>query len=56
MQQLAQVPDHARRGTSAIGRPDQELEAPKIFLLESESFADTSLDAVTLDGGGGVPS
>ena len=27
-----------------------------MFLLESESFSDTSLDAVALDGGGGVPA
>jgi len=55
-QQLAQVADHAGRGTHAVGRPHEELEAPEAFLLESKGFADTSLDAVTLDGSGGVPA
>jgi len=48
--------DYGWRAAQAVGRPNQELEAPKVFLLESESFADTSLDAVTLDGSGGVPA
>ncbi len=53
-QQFAQLPDHARRAAYAVGRPDQELEAPQVLLLESESFADTSLDAVSLDGSGSM--
>src|SRR5207245_2622546 len=54
--QLAQMPDHGWGATQPVGRPHEEFEAPKVFLFESESFADTSLDAVTLDGSGGVPA
>jgi len=50
------MPDHGWGATQPVGRPHEEFEAPKVFLFESESFADTSLDAVTLDGSGGVPA
>jgi len=38
----------------AVRRPYEELQAPKVLLLQTEGFADASLDAVAVDGGGGM--
>jgi hypothetical protein len=53
-QQRAHLIHHGRRGTAAVGRSHEELDAAQIFLLQPERLANTALEAVAIDRESGV--
>jgi hypothetical protein len=46
--------DCSVRNPHAVRRTYQQVDRAKLFLLQSKSFANAPLDAVALDGGGGM--
>ncbi len=53
-EQTAQAGNHGCTGPRAVGRPDQDVEGTKIFLLKAKCLPNTTLDAISVRSAPGM--